>query len=125
MGRLGHPPRRPAIPELHLDGFDGPLDVLLDLAERQRIDLGRISIADLADQFVTALAGLERQVPLEQRADWLVLASRLVLLRTRLLFPGTPEEAEAAERRARGGARAHARPMSPMLPGSPTCWRTV
>jgi hypothetical protein len=37
------PPRVPTIPVLHLDGFDGPMDLLLDLAERQRIDLGRIS----------------------------------------------------------------------------------
>jgi segregation and condensation protein A len=94
------PPRRPTIPELRLDGFDGPLDVLLDLAERQRIDLGRISIADLADQFVAAMDRLARHASLEQRADWLVLASRLVLLRTRLLFAGTPEEAAAAEQAA-------------------------
>ena len=94
------PPLRPTMPELHLDGFDGPLDLLLDLAERQRIDLGRLSIADLAAQFVAALARLERHVPLPQRADWLVLATRLVLLRTRLLFPGTPEAAAEAEREA-------------------------
>ena len=38
------PPRLPASPVLHLEGFDGPMDVLLDLAERQRIDFGRMSI---------------------------------------------------------------------------------
>ncbi len=38
------PLNAPAVPLLHLDGFDGPMDLLLDLAERQRIDLGRLSI---------------------------------------------------------------------------------
>lgn len=94
------PPRVPTIPDLHLDGFDGPLDLLLDLAERQRIDLGRLSIADLAEQFVAALERLAGCVKLERRADWLVMATRLVLLRSRLLFPATPEAAEEAERDA-------------------------
>jgi segregation and condensation protein A len=87
-------------PTLHLDGFDGPMDLLLDLAERQRIDFGRMSILDLAEQFVTAMEGLSRQVPLERRADWLVLATRLVLLRSRLLFPESPAEKEKAEEAA-------------------------
>ena len=45
------PPRVPTIPELHLYGFDGPMDLLLDLAERQRFDLGRISVLDLVEQY--------------------------------------------------------------------------
>ncbi len=93
--------RRPAeIPTLHLDGFDGPMDLLLDLAERQRIDLGQMSILALADQFAAALEALGDRVPIERRADWLVLATRLVLLRTRLLFPASPEAAADAEREA-------------------------
>ena len=94
------PPRVPAAPVLHLDGFDGPIDLLLDLAERQRLDLGRISVVDLVDQFVAASAQLAAHVPIERRADWLVMATRLVLLRSRLLFPATPEAAEEAEREA-------------------------
>jgi segregation and condensation protein A len=90
----------PAAPVLHLDGFDGPIDLLLDLVERQRLDLGRISVIDLVDQFVAASAQLAAHVPIERRADWLVMATRLVLLRSRLLFPATPEAAEAAEREA-------------------------
>jgi segregation and condensation protein A len=90
--------RRPAeIPTLHLDGFDGPMDLLLDLAERQRIDLGQMSILALADQFAAALEALGDRVPIERRADWVVLATRLVLLRTRLLFPASPEAAADAE----------------------------
>jgi segregation and condensation protein A len=94
------PPRVPAAPDLHLDGFDGPLDLLLDLAERERIDLSRISVLAMAEQFVAAMARFEQHVPLQQRADWLVLAARLVLMRSRLLFPATPEAAEAAWRAA-------------------------
>ena len=48
----------PSAPMLHLDGFDGPIDLLLDLAERQRLDLGRLSLIDLVEQFVAASAQL-------------------------------------------------------------------
>jgi segregation and condensation protein A len=90
----------PAIPTLHLDGFDGPMDLLLELAERQRIDLGKMSILALAEQFAAAMLELVGKVPIERRADWLVLATRLVVLRTRLLFPETPEAAADAVRDA-------------------------
>lgn len=93
-------PLVPSMPVLHLDGFDGPMDLLLDLAEQQRIDLGRMSVQVLAEQFVAAMERLVGRVPLERRADWLVLASRLVLLRSRLLFPANPEEEVSAERDA-------------------------
>jgi segregation and condensation protein A len=90
----------PTIPVLHLDGFDGPMDLLLDLAERQRIDLGRMSVLALAEQFAAALEQLADRVAIERRADWLVMATRLVLLRSRLLFPESPVAAEAAQRDA-------------------------
>ena len=90
----------PTTPVLHLDGFDGPLDLLLDLAERQRIDLGRMSVLALTEQFVAALEQLRDRVAIERRADWLVMATRLVLLRSRLLFPESPVAAEAAQRDA-------------------------
>jgi segregation and condensation protein A len=90
----------PAIPTLHLDGFDGPMDLLLELAERQRIDLGKMSILALAEQFAAAMLELVGKVPIERRADWLVLATRLVVLRTRLLFPESPEAAADALREA-------------------------
>jgi segregation and condensation protein A len=97
-----NPPRVPAIPVLHLDGFDGPMDLLLDLAERQRIDLGRISVLALVEQFVAAMDRLTAKVPVERRADWVVVATRLVLLRSNLLFPPTPQAvAEAAREAAR------------------------
>ncbi len=90
------PPRVPSIPDLHLDGFDGPLDLLLDLAERERIDLSRISVSDMVDQFVAAMARYETHVPIERRADWLNLVARLIVLRSRLLLPRSPEAEKAA-----------------------------
>ncbi len=95
------PPRIPSSPELHLEGFEGTLDLLLDLVERQRIDLGRISVLQLAEQFVSAMDRLVDHVPLERRADWLVTASRLVLLWSRLCFPASPEAKADAERETR------------------------
>jgi segregation and condensation protein A len=90
------PPRVPTAPDLHLDGFDGPLDLLLDLVERERIDLGRISVRAMAEQFVAAMTQFEQRVALERRAGWVVQASRLVELWSRLLLPATPEAAAAA-----------------------------
>jgi segregation and condensation protein A len=94
------PLRVPAMPVLHLDGLEGPMDLVLDLAERQRIDLGRISVAALVEQFVAESARVAPYVPIERRAEWLVLAIRLVLLRSRLLFPASPEAEADAEREA-------------------------
>jgi segregation and condensation protein A len=94
------PPRVPSVPVLHLDGFDGPMDLLLDPAERQHIDFGRMSILALAEHFVATVKRLINKVALERRADWHVLAARLVLLRSKLVFPESPEEAASAERDA-------------------------
>ena len=94
------PPRLPAVPVLHLDGFDGPIDVLLDLAERQLVDLGRISILTLVDQFLEAMGRVATKVAIERRAEWIIIATRLVLLRSKLLFPENPEAAAEAERAA-------------------------
>ncbi|WP_308721301.1 segregation/condensation protein A [Komagataeibacter xylinus] len=99
----GDPPRRLAravVPEFHVEGFDGPLDLLLDLAERQRLDLGVLSIADLAAQFVAEAERLARTTPLMQRADWVIWIARLVFLRSRLLF-ATQAEKQLAENEAR------------------------
>ncbi|MBV1835426.1 segregation and condensation protein A [Novacetimonas pomaceti] len=99
----GDPPRRlprPVVPEFHVEGFDGPLDLLLDLAERQRLDLGVLSIADLAAQFVAEAERLARTTPLMQRADWVIWIARLVFLRSRLLF-ATQAEKQVAESEAR------------------------
>ncbi len=79
---------------LSLEGFDGPLDLLLDLARAQKIDLARISILALVEQYLAIIEGAVL-VRLELAADWLVMAAWLTWLKSRLLLP--PEAPEAAD----------------------------
>ena len=81
---------------LRLDGFEGPLDLLLELARGQKLDLARISILALVEQYLAVIEGA-RRVRLELAADWLVMAAWLAWLKSRLLLPASPEEAEAGE----------------------------
>ncbi len=78
---------------LSLEGFEGPLDLLLDLARAQKVDLAKISIGRLVEQFLAAVAGADR-VRLELAADWLVMAAWLTWLKSRLLLPDDQPEAE-------------------------------
>ena len=100
-------PRIAPMPVLHLEGFDGPMDQLLDLVERKRIDFARMSPLAIVDQLNAALAHLARHLALERRADLVILASRLLLLRSRLLFPEHSQHIEAAGQLA-GGLSSHA-----------------
>ncbi|MDB5372020.1 MAG: Segregation and condensation protein [Belnapia sp.] len=81
---------------LRLEGFEGPLDLLLDLARAQKVDLEKISIVALVDQFLAVL-DQARRVRLELAADWLVMAAWLAWLKSRLLVPQDPEEDVDAE----------------------------
>jgi segregation and condensation protein A len=69
-----------------LDGFEGPLDLLLDLARRQKVDLARISISALAEQYLEFVTEARRR-RLELAADYLVMAAWLAYLKSRLLVP--------------------------------------
>jgi segregation and condensation protein A len=69
-----------------VDGFEGPLDLLLELARRQKVDLQRISILALADQYL-AFVEEARKIRLELAADYLVMAAWLAYLKSRLLLP--------------------------------------
>jgi segregation and condensation protein A len=77
---------------LDLDGYEGPIDLLLALAREQKVDLARISILALADQYLTFIAE-QRRLQLEVAADYLVMAAWLAYLKSRLLLPDPPEEA--------------------------------
>jgi segregation and condensation protein A len=81
-----------------LDGYEGPLDLLLELARRQKVDLSRISILALAEQYLEFIEAA-RRVRLELAADYLVMAAWLAYLKSRLLLPAPPkgEEPDAAE----------------------------
>ena len=84
---------------LHLDGFDGPLDLLLDLARGQKVDLARISILSLVEQYLAVIEGA-RGIRLELAADWLVMAAWLAWLKSRLLLPPGTDEAGEGEQAA-------------------------
>lgn len=81
---------------LELDGWEGPLDLLLDLARRQKVDLRKISILALVDQYLTYIerAGSLR---LELAADYLVMAAWLAYLKSALLLPREEQEEPSAE----------------------------
>ncbi len=77
---------------LDLDGFEGPLDILLMLARNQKVDLAKISILELAEQYL-AFISRARELKLEIAADYLVMAAWLAFMKSRLLLP-EPEEDE-------------------------------
>ena len=72
-----------------VEGFEGPLDLLLTLARQQKVDLARISILALADQYL-AFIEAARKLRLELAADYLVMAAWLAYLKSRLLLPEQP-----------------------------------
>jgi segregation and condensation protein A len=75
---------------LTLDGWEGPLDLLLNLARVQKVDLAQISILQLVEQYLTYLAEA-RALKLEIAADYLVMAAWLAYLKSCLLLPKDPE----------------------------------
>ncbi|MEC7203640.1 MAG: ScpA family protein [Pseudomonadota bacterium] len=98
------PPYKEGRDELVLDigGYEGPIDVLLTLARDQKVDLTKISILELAEQYLSFIAEA-RRLRIELAADYLVMAAWLAYLKSRLLLPPTNEEDEpsAAEMAAR------------------------
>ena len=74
-----------------LDGFEGPLDVLLTLARNQKVDLTRISILALAEQYLEFINRAHR-LELDLAADYLVMAAWLAYLKSKLLLPPPDEE---------------------------------
>lgn len=99
-----NPSEEPAL-VLDLDGYEGPIDLLLALAREQKVDLAKLSILALADQYLAFIAAQTR-LRLEIAADYLVMAAWLAYLKSRLLLPEPPalddgpsgEELEAALR---------------------------
>jgi segregation and condensation protein A len=86
-------------PSLVVDvvGFEGPLDLLLHLARNQKVDLARISILALAEQYLAFIEKV-RVLRLELAADYLVMAAWLAFLKSKLLIPKQPgEEGESGE----------------------------
>lgn len=87
--------RASADPQLvvDVDGFEGPLDLLLTLARNQKVDLARISILGLVEQYLEFVSEA-RRMRLELAADYLVMAAWLAYLKSRLLLPEQKDEDE-------------------------------
>jgi segregation and condensation protein A len=83
-----------------VEGYEGPLDLLLALARQQKVDLAKISILALADQYLQFIEAA-RKIRLELAADYLVMAAWLAFLKSRLLLPEPPTaEGPSAEEMA-------------------------
>lgn len=83
-----------------VEGYEGPLDLLLALARQQKVDLAKISILALADQYLKFIEAA-RKIRLELAADYLVMAAWLAYLKSRLLLPEPPTaEGPSAEEMA-------------------------
>src|SRR3984957_224685 len=86
-----------------VDGFEGPLDLLLTLARNQKVDIAKISVLKLADQYLEFIEAAKR-INLELAADYLVMAAWLAYLKSRLVLPqekgpdGEPTADEMATR---------------------------
>lgn len=76
---------------IDVDGFEGPLDLLLTLGRTQKVDLRQVSILQLAQQYL-AFVEKARALRIELAADYLVMAAWLAFLKSRLLLPPDPEE---------------------------------
>ena len=77
--------------KVDLNNYKGPLDVLLDLAKAQKVDLENISITKLADQFHDYIT-TQKNLNLESASEYLLMATWLIYLKSKLLLPGDPEE---------------------------------
>ncbi len=94
---IAAPADEPLIVEL--EGFEGPLDLLLSLARNQKVDLLRISVLKLADQYLAFMESA-RHHRLELAADYLVMAAWLTYLKSRLVLPQAVPETVGAEEMA-------------------------
>lgn len=82
--------------QIDIDGWEGPLDLLLALARNQKVDLRQISILELVEQYL-AFVNEARALRLELAADYLVMAAWLAYLKSALLLPRNPEETPSPE----------------------------
>lgn len=78
---------------LDLDGFEGPLHLLLELARKQKVDLARLSILDLAEQYINFIKTAQ-DLRIELAADYLVMAAWLAYLKSKLIIPRESGDAE-------------------------------
>ena len=117
-------------PLLSLEGYHGSLEALLALARARQIELAKIPVLDLVDQLTAAVRDAPATTPMGQKGDWLVMASWLVQLRSRLLLPADApmhqEAKDAADRlRKRLSGLAEIQALAAWLEGRPQLGRDV
>ena len=76
---------------IDIEGYEGPLDLLLTLARTQKVDLRKVSVLALSHQYLKFIEQAKR-LRIELAADYLVMAAWLAFLKSRLLLPADPEE---------------------------------
>jgi len=89
-------PVGPRPPDVSVAGFDGPLDLLLELVEERKLDIVTVRLGELADEYLARVRAMER-LPADEVSAFLYIASRLVLLKARSLLPSLTPAAEADE----------------------------
>ena len=75
-----------------VETFEGPLDLLLQLVEQEKLDISNVSLARVAEQFIAHVREAEQAIPLEELADFLVVAAKLMYLKSKLLLPELTDE---------------------------------
>src|ERR1700694_3835502 len=75
--------------KIHLDAYDGPLDLLLDLIKKQEIDIHNIPIAKITGQYLEYLHKLE-ELDIDVSADFIYMAATLILIKSKILLPPDP-----------------------------------
>ena len=88
---INHPKNEEEILIVEIDGFSGPLDLLLELSRKQKVDLRKISILQLVEQYVEFIENA-RVLKIDLAADYLVMAAWLALIKSRLLLPKDSDE---------------------------------
>ena len=72
--------------KIKIEKFEGPLDLLLQLIEQQELDISQVALAEVTEQYLQALENAE-EFPVEELADFLVVAAKLLLIKSRILLP--------------------------------------
>ena len=82
---------------IELPVFNGPFDLLLHLIDRQELDITAVSLAQVTQQYLEQIETLKKEQRIEQLIDFLVIAARLVLIKSRALLPQTPSNYDDGE----------------------------
>ena len=81
---------------IKLEQFEGPLDLLLQLIEHEKLDVTRVSLSMVTDQYFESLSHLQSNLRIDELADFLVIASKLLLIKSHCLIP-TPNQEDEQE----------------------------